>query len=382
MVVYRLSPTAALDCPGSGCDVTEVELEKLKTHIKAVHSPQKPSIIQQQATTSNAMDIDPIGEVLVPPGAPPMLGRDTVGAPALSFNDNQMPLDAADAPPASATILHPARTQPPIPELENYLTSHPLLARLGLRIHAYLQVVICIGCETCRLPSAIVGHIKRHGIIVDKLDAAELQVLLDAYGVHQHNKVLPPAPGGPPIPGIKIYEHGLCCTRCTSCFLTRGSVIHHWSVDHPGAKVKTEGKYQNGAVQTLFNPIPIRYFQVDTLQAKYPSGSLFDIFMREELPKVQSERIAPPIREQEVPILLQMTEWHLHVADWAQDRQKCQTLCDLVILPRGLHNKGIGRLNEVVFDYMVTIRNAAQKTPLGIRCLLMECPRCVNLTLH
>lgn len=130
-----------------------------------------------------------------------------------------------------------------------------------------------------------------------------------------------------------------------------------------------------GSIQTFFNPSPQHWFEVLPVKTTAPTQDIFAVYLQKQVPKFTSTLIGAPIRVHEIPPLLQVTGWHLHLADYIKTQASVKTLLSLVQPPFVKEPKRLDRLRDIAFDYMKEIRTMAQKSAIGIRCLLMECPR-------
>ena len=106
---------------------------------------------------------------------------------------------------------------------------------------------------------------------------------------------------------------------------------------------------------------------------------IFEAYLQQQVPKFQSTLICAPIHVRETPPLLQITGWHMHLREYITTRVDVETLRTLVqVTPPSKQKKGLGCLRDVSLDYMKDIRKKAQNSSIGIRSLLMECPRLVS----
>jgi hypothetical protein len=107
---------------------------------------------------------------------------------------------------------------------------------------------------------------------------------------------------------------------------------------------------------------------------------LFTKYLEQCAPEIDGLRILnPPLNPNEVPPLLKVTQWHEHLKDYTKDRNQVQKLLELMKLPTSRRGEGwMGSpLRATITGYMKGIRDKAHNASLGIRCLLMECPRFV-----
>jgi hypothetical protein len=67
--------------------------------------------------------------------------------------------------------------------------------------------------------------------------------------------------------------------------------------------------------------------------------------------------------------------WHIHLADYITDKQRLQNLMLLKKLPALKDDGALGKLRDVIFQYMKDVRKLGKNSPFSVRCILMEWPR-------
>jgi hypothetical protein len=215
---------------------------------------------------------------------------------------------------------------------------------------------------------------KRHKIQVKKETAEEVMETIKAHGIYDDMPVATPMARQAPVELIAVVENGFCCEICDYCCPTQRTFNNHWSKEHKNAQLKSKNRYHQSDIQTFFDPVPLKYFEVSSCLKNVPVGSPYDLYIRNELPKRQAFTPSIPVKDREVPPLLQVTQWHNHLAGYITNDVRRAAIRDLVKLPKGLQQSG---LHNVVLRYMDWVSKKASELPYQLRCLLIECPRCV-----
>jgi Orsellinic acid/F9775 biosynthesis cluster protein D len=234
-------------------------------------------------------------------------------------------------------------------------------------------------CQVAIVPTSLHGHLKKHQIALTDDQHSQLFKLIEKYQIIPDTTITVPLPLNAPVEGLTIVEEGHCCDMCNYCVPTFVTFRMHWSHAHPQDKTPAANSFHLGSIQTFFNPIGQCWFEVQrTIDLSDP----FSLYLRHQVPKYKTATavtIPPPTHEREIPPLLQVTGWHLHLADYITSKPKIRELLELV-QPPSVHDSnlaGLGQLRGLVWEYMVDVRTKAHNSTIGTRCLLMECPRYV-----
>lgn len=228
--------------------------------------------------------------------------------------------------------------------------------------------------------TTLLHHIAKHKVPLTRPQQKEIgDWLVTDPPLTRSEDIATPQPGMPPIHGLKVH-HGLACLLCTYCALTDRSMEQHILEEHTGAydrTAKKSSRHRSASLQTFFIQRP-RYFEVNPVLEGCASTDLYSIYVNNLAKTIESSvLVVPPSGENEIPPLLRITCWHEHLADFITDRPKIQELRKLMTLPTsksGLQWLG-DRLSAVINTYMVKIRKMANAGGIGVKCLLMECPR-------
>jgi hypothetical protein len=251
------------------------------------------------------------------------------------------------------------------------------LDRIGLRIHTYYHVLICVNCGFAWLPRKIKEHLKSHGIRLDSLQESELTIVIGDNYVLPIDDIQAPEPNGPPVECLKMYPDGYCCLHCSYCALSKLTFDKHWSQAHKALGfLPPEERSTIGTIQTFFRPQPQRFFRVNPNLDKVLPEDPFAIYMQTEVPHFAPFPATLPINPHEVPPFLQMTQWHIHLQDYTQEYRKRRWLRDLIALPRKISHRptGLERLRGLSFDYLDKVRSIAKDSQISVLLLLQECP--------
>lgn len=258
-----------------------------------------------------------------------------------------------------------------------YLVTSTILALFSLRIHSIFKTIHCMVCGSAWIPSSLTGHLKTHGFTLTTQQSEELQSELVIHDIKDTSNIAPPLPGGPPIEGLSVVSNGHCCTHCTYCSPTFNTFETHWCKKHPDITTPARDAFILGDIQTFFRPSPQRWFRVNAALTALQMDDPFAIYLQKQVPQfTSSTMIASATHVREIPPLLQVTGWHLHLQDYTEDKDKIEGLRKLMALP-SLRNSSplFVSLKETVFQYMGIVRENARQSAIGIKHLLMECPR-------
>jgi hypothetical protein len=254
----------------------------------------------------------------------------------------------------------------------SYLFSTPFLAQHSLRIHTHFKTIHCMICLSAHPPSCMSKHLELHGINMDQAAKYQLAIIALEQNLVIDRLVVNPLPGGPPIEGLKVVQAGWSCGACIYCTISDKTFKNHWYSQHSG---HTKGASKRIAVQNFF-PSVYNYFSVNTQLISLSTADPFFIYITHEVPQLMKPPVlAAAMQPREVPPLLQITGWHHHLEDYMIDKPTLRALRSLMELPRLNETSPLGRLRNIVWLYMHTIRTHARSAPLAVRCILKEWPR-------
>lgn len=364
-----------MHCPLSGCANTSQDTRRFAEHLKIEHA-------SSQSQTSQAENGN-MGTILVPstpPAAPVLSERHHPYKPSSNTSvHTSSPLEQFSSYPHSQSS-HPQSTDslPPVylDGSMSYLETNKIFDFLGLRYHTHFKVLLCV-CGTALLPEACITHVKHHGVkLIDtsQIDFDHAVAALDVATTTSMVQV--PPPGGPPVEILTVIKNGHCCNVCNYCSPKKKSLNNHWYATHGKERtLAPELRYHMGAIQSFFIVLGDHYFEVNPTLTQLPADDIFAIYMRDEVSKFTPFPATLPTHPNEVPPLLQVTQWHVHLAAYTEDYRKRDALRSLVTLPSHSTPTGIGHLGDVAFEYLKEIRDKASQSTLAMRHLLMECPR-------
>lgn len=254
------------------------------------------------------------------------------------------------------------------PKQSNLLSS-PLLDYLGFRFHSQHSVMICVACGFAVLPKNALGHVKNQHNISITLEQHTLwnQTVFD-WKVTTDPLILPPQ-DHQPVELLKLHTDAYCCNHCDYAALTNATFSKHWSLVHRALHVSPSDRFHKGCVQTFYSHAPCTYFKVNPPIPS--SSSLFDIYMKKEVPGYPSFDVVIPSAPREIPPLLYNTGWHEHLKDYVIHKEKRRSLVALA------HPTKFTKcpLWKMIWNYMTLVATIAKESSMRIRCLLTEYPR-------
>ncbi|KIM38957.1 hypothetical protein M413DRAFT_75527, partial [Hebeloma cylindrosporum] len=245
-----------------------------------------------------------------------------------------------------------------------------------------IQLLVCTKCEYALFPHSAVIHSSTHGIILSKKDKPSLQSIIDNRNFAKKSEDVP-SPTYPcaPIDGLK-QSNGFACILCTYCCVTEKTMSTHISINHKGSNAKDKSK--SIIDQALFGQHP-KYFAVVPSLVGSKKNNLFAIYLQQYAPYIDSLQLHnPPLDANEVPPLLKIMQWHEHLKPYTGDRMKVQQLMELTSLPTSSRGESwMGEpLRLTIEGYIKDASHKGNNSPLGIKCLLMECPRVTQTGEH
>ena len=262
---------------------------------------------------------------------------------------------------------------------QSYLLSNPFLKSISLRVHSVYKTLHCVCCETIHLPTRMLHHLESHGLKLRTDEHFRLfEQALQEFDVSQTENIAPPTPLGPPVECLKVTHGGYCCNHCSYCVPTQGSFKNHWSSSvHKNDKGSHTSAHHRGSIQTFYYPTWQCWFEVNPALAGLSPLDPFSVYLTTESTRFIKTLNPSPTHVREIPPLLKLTGWQEHLHPYIQTKADVQKLHALVRLPPFKETTGLARLRIIVDKYMRDVRAKAQACPIGIKCLLMQCPRCV-----
>ena len=241
------------------------------------------------------------------------------------------------------------------------------------------RLLVCTKCQHGILASSLTSHPKAHNINILGADKKNLETIRD-NSTFLGDSIDIPSPNlpCPPIEGILI-QNGYACNLCTYCTIAVRTMQNHFSDKHKSALGFAKDNFKPAQVQALFVRRP-KYFAVTPSLHGLNEEDLFTKYLQQCAPEIEKLSILnPPLNPNEVPPLLKITQWHEHLKDYIKDRKQVQKLLELMKLPTSKRGESwMGSpLRATIEGYMKDVRTKAHNASLGIRCLLMECPRFV-----
>ncbi|KAF9470424.1 hypothetical protein BDN70DRAFT_821396, partial [Pholiota conissans] len=250
-------------------------------------------------------------------------------------------------------------------------------------IPRYALVCTATGCGHAINPSSdkVIAHLQLHSIPLTTNDQRKLTAYLETFTsslVSSQIGIEIPDRNSPPLPGLMEYD-GYICLLCDHAACTSMSIQSHLSRNHPNTLGAYSDKSRQSTVQTFFNQLP-RYFGVNRHMKGVATTSPYAAYLEDIDPLLQSiDTTGVPPEANDLSPLLQQTNWHVYFASILTDKQQVKEVTALMKTPtstRGI--PWLGKiLKEVIFDYMVSIRDIAKNADIRVLRLLRECPRVV-----
>ena len=246
----------------------------------------------------------------------------------------------------------------------------------------HLPNQVLVACTNCKIglnSKTVLSHANTHHKIKikDKEQKKSIQAVLNQTNIiEKPGDTLPPKHPCPPIKGL-LYGPGFKCTICSYCARKRRTMASHLTTMHKGTKGTIESKTRSVIVQSFSSQRPT-YFQVVPVLSGMSQDNLFSVYLEQCVPDIDSlQLINPPVDHNELPPLLKLTGWHEHLAPYTGDTEKVMQLVELTQAPHDVSWTG-KCLRRTIEGYMKDAAHKANTSMLGIRCLLMECPRLVS----
>jgi len=271
---------------------------------------------------------------------------------------------------------------------ESEETEETIFAQAGYKIitlsHLHTspshRLITCIGCLTSVTPKNATSHfrtIHKIKLMPDQID--KIQVILKKHCFESDSKsVDPPEAPCPPIEGLKIHN-GFACLICKYCCGTENTMASHFSRNYKNVSGTAKQNYTEASIQAFFEQHP-KFFAVNPSLHGLTEDDLFSVYMKKCAPKIEKSRdFNPPQNVNEIPPLLKTMQWHEHLVEYTTDQTKVNELLEIWTLPTSTQGEAwMGkRLRLIIEGYMKDIRKKTLSSPIGIKHLLIVCPRSV-----
>jgi hypothetical protein len=248
------------------------------------------------------------------------------------------------------------------------LSSSPLLEYLGYRFNKKHSVMICVPCGCAVFPTHALTHVKsQHSISVsrEQQELWDLTVLQWNVTTETH---IPFPTNRQPVELLKIHPNAYCCNCCDYAALTIATFSKHWSMTHRTSDLRPIERYHRGSVQTFYSHAPCIYFEIDIPIPN--STSLFDAYMKKEVPNYIPFDVTIPSAPREIPPLLYSTRWHEHLSNYITDKKKRRILFTIAHPTKFAKE----RLWKLVWNYLDFVVDIFKDTSMRVKCLLTEYP--------
>jgi hypothetical protein len=319
-----------------------------------------------------------------PSGPSPLqkLAFSRTNSPSPPPSDHEMAVDESGSPMDE--------DEPSLEKVKLPFNEEEVLAKASFAIILlpYLQttpparLLVCTKCQHGIMPPSSITHLNSHNIKLLPAEKQNLQTILNnSTFLDDSIEIPPPNPPCPPIKGIKVQD-GFTCDLCSYCCTALQTMRNHFSDKHRGVLGFAKANSKPVQVQAFFARYP-KFFPVTPSLKGLNKDDLFTKYVQQCVPEIEALTILnPPLNANEVPPLLKVTQWHEHLKGHTNDRDQVRKLLELTKLPTSKRGEGwMGSpLRATIEGYMKDVRDKAHNASLGIRCLLIECPRFVVLS--
>lgn len=265
---------------------------------------------------------------------------------------------------------------------KTYLWSNTFLKAIGFQVHLFYRVLICIVCMSAWMPGTVIKHCKHnnnHKNIVMPADASsELEAIVKKWDIIPDQQTSLPMFDGPPVEGLEIHL-GMACTAqgCTYACRKQESMDQHHMQMHPNSNVPRPNRHRSADVQCFFTNTGTRYFTVNKALVGHHPESLYSTFLTKYLPSLPPPPMLPPNTSREIPPLLKMTGWHIHLDEFVTDTEKRKALVKVAEGPKK-KKPLVGQLHEWVTEYLKAIRELTRHgVPYTVLKYLLKYPASV-----
>ncbi|KAJ8695727.1 hypothetical protein PTI98_008300 [Pleurotus ostreatus] len=343
----------------------EVELEDMFMDVDFPAPDQPVSSPTPKATPlrlpSSGLRSTPLLSPPAQPSTPPCLESPHSSSMDLELRPRPLPT----LPTQRITAAEPAMSD---------LTTTDTLAKYGLMVHRHYSTLHCMACLDTWVPSKVVAHLRSHSFTISREDESQLLHVLRQLHIVSTETALAPKTLGPPVEGLAIHT-GFRCNFCTYCTLKKTSMGKHVCKEAPVGS-QFGSPFRTATVQTFWSVLHRHYFEVTAPLSTQPDDiSLLDIYASKLLPDLTTiTHILQPIHPHELPLMVQMTGWHTHLADYLKDRRLVGDLLDLVQLPTRGSGSRLAKLGDVANEYLEIAGRRISKSPFEVRKMLKRYP--------
>lgn len=246
----------------------------------------------------------------------------------------------------------------------------PFSRSVDLAVHPRLSLLICMGCNTAQVPTGLQTHLKEQHDLSHPKFVLELHSLVATYCLHTQAANVPLVPfHQAPVEGLRVLDGWHCSQpNCEYACHAESTFRDHRSKKHPHsqhiiAPIKCR-------VQTLFNPVPVRYFAVNELLAHVHHASAYRTFIDTVFPSLSQPPPMPSKSKHDEPPLLRSMGWVNHVGIFATDPGSRLELISDTEVPHKWEAFLEGLEPAIEFYYVTTVHCVENCDLLVRRCLL------------
>lgn len=259
-----------------------------------------------------------------------------------------------------------------------------ILSKAGLRVlsvYGSKHILICVECRIGVTQKNAVAHsCTMHHIQMSIAERKTLNTIVQSLSIQSASQDIPtPPPHQAPIAGLKVFL-GFSCQHCAFCAISSTTMDKHKSQSHRDLLQPASATYISASVQTYFICHP-HFFHVINELAGLPFDNPYARYLDTVAPVISKlELLNPPIHEHEIPPLLKVTQWNIHLQDFVKTKSKVALIYSLTKPPTSDTPYG-SRLATLINNYMCSIRQLAKDAHIEVKYLLIECPRYVFSTI-
>lgn len=224
------------------------------------------------------------------------------------------------------------------------------LSSIGFRLNMDHKILICVDCEHACIPSHIPGHVKLHKIPKGNIESTIAEIV-EYFQVNKTNDVPKPHNIVDAIEGLKVHP-GLKCGTCNYVCCQSETFRKHAAMH---ARRPTVSECH---VQTFFNPLPIRYFQVNVSKIDDAEENPFEQFLQDIASSMPKFDLGDLTTTRDLPLLLKKTHWDLYLDEWLKDPVKRKEIKSLATNATKKEPWSINILRSVK-DYLRNTREEA-----------------------
>ena len=114
-------------------------------------------------------------------------------------------------------------------------------------------VLLCKQCQFAIVPTQIETHLRTHHPLQtqQKRKAIQEQVHRVEGVAHERHQVRYPSSGGPPVPGLPVFQDAFCCQECPYVCRHVTGIQKHCKEQHRWSNPQKRGRQKRGERQDM-----------------------------------------------------------------------------------------------------------------------------------